>query len=77
MDLRHIMDGTQLPGARVEIRRQGGYVCSGLADAVTDDGKILWVRSPEHERRLFEKMSPMKPGQLKTAPASTTRSRLV
>ncbi|MGK3957496.1 hypothetical protein ACLKOZ_15045 [Arthrobacter sp. R4] len=55
MDLRHISDWTQLPGARVEIRHQGSYVCSGHVDAVTDDGKILWVQSPENDRRLFEK----------------------
>ncbi|WP_427116771.1 hypothetical protein [Pseudarthrobacter scleromae] len=55
MDLRYITDWTQLPGARVEIRQQGSYVCGGIVDVVTDDGKILWVQSPEHDRRLFEK----------------------
>lgn len=55
MDLRHIADWTQLPGACVEIRQQGTSVCNGVVDAVTDDGKILWVQSPAQDRRLFEK----------------------
>lgn len=55
MDLRRITDWTILAGVRVEIRQQGTPVCSGHVDAVTDDGKILWLRSPAESRRLFEK----------------------
>lgn len=55
MHLRHIADWTQLPGACVEVRQQGAHVCSGFVDAVTDDGKILWIQSPAQNRRLFEK----------------------
>lgn len=55
MDKRRIKDWTILPGASVEIRQQGATVCSGYVDAVTDDGKILWVSSPAQNRRLFEK----------------------
>ena len=54
MDIRPIKDWTLLPGASVEIRQQGSFVCSGHVDAVTDDGKILWVITPQ-SRRLFEK----------------------
>lgn len=55
MDKRRIKDWTLLAGARVEIRQQGTSVCTGYVDAVTDDGKILWVSSPAQNRRLFEK----------------------
>lgn len=55
MDKRRIKDWTLLPGASVEIRQQGSSVCTGYVDAVTDDGKILWVNSPGENRRLFEK----------------------
>jgi hypothetical protein len=55
MNLRYIKDWSQLPGSRVEIRQQGNYVCGGHVDAVTDDGKILWIQSLEHDRKLFEK----------------------
>lgn len=55
MDLRRIRDWTLLPGASVEIRQQGTAVCSGYVDAVTDDGKILWLSAPAQDRRLFEK----------------------
>ena len=55
MDLRRIRDCTLLPGASVEIRQQGTAVCSGYVDAVTDDGKILWLTAPAQDRRLFEK----------------------
>jgi hypothetical protein len=53
--MRRIKDWTLLPGASVEIRQQGISVCSGYVDAVTDDGTILWVRSPAQNRRLFER----------------------
>lgn len=55
MDLRRITDWTLLTGASIEIRQQGSPVCSGHVDAVTDDGKILWLRPPAQNRRLFEK----------------------
>lgn len=55
MDLRRITDWTLLPGANIEIRHQGSPVCSGQVDAVTNDGKILWLRPPAQSRRLFEK----------------------
>ncbi|MEV7135909.1 hypothetical protein AB0N24_23865 [Arthrobacter sp. NPDC093128] len=55
MDLRRIRDWTLLPGSSVEIRQQCNAVCSGYVDAVTDDGKILWLSAPVQDRRLFEK----------------------
>lgn len=55
MDLRRITDWTLLHGATIEIRHQGSPVCSGHVDAVTDDGKILWLRPTAQNRRLFEK----------------------
>lgn len=55
MDLRRITDWTLLPGATIEIRQQGSPVCNGQVDAVTEDGKILWLRPPAQNRRLFEK----------------------
>jgi hypothetical protein len=55
MDLRCITDWTILIGASVEIRQQGSPVCTGNVDAVTEDGKILWLRPPAQDRRLFEK----------------------
>lgn len=55
MGLRRIADWTLLPGATIEIRHQGSPVCRGHVDAVTDDGKILWLQSPVQNRRLFEK----------------------
>jgi hypothetical protein len=53
--MRRIRDWTLLPGQSVEIRQQGTAVCSGNVDAVTDDGRILWVSSPAQNRRLFDK----------------------
>ncbi|MEV8133570.1 hypothetical protein AB0O54_20810 [Pseudarthrobacter oxydans] len=53
--MRRIKDWTLLPGASIEIRQQGSYVCSGYVDAVTDDGDILWLISPSNNRKLFEK----------------------
>lgn len=44
MNLRRVTDWTILPGASVEICHQGSNICSGHADAVTDDGKILGCR---------------------------------
>lgn len=55
MDLRPVTDWTLLTGASVEIRQQGARICEGLVDAVTDDGKILWLRPLAGSRRLYEK----------------------
>ena len=55
MDLRPIIDWTLLTGARVEIRQHGVRICEGLVDAVTDDGKILWLRPLAGSRRIYEK----------------------
>lgn len=55
MNSRRITDWSTLPGANVEIRQQGNTVSSGVVDAVTDDGEILWIQSPVDGRRLFEK----------------------
>lgn len=52
---RRIEDWCTLSGAHVEIRQQGNIVGSGIVDAVTDDGRILWVVSPIDGRRLFDK----------------------
>lgn len=54
-EMRRIKDWALLPGASIEIRQQGIYVCSGYVDAVTADGEILWVSSPSVDRKLFEK----------------------
>jgi hypothetical protein len=55
VNLRRVEDWVLLPGARVEIRQLGIPVCSGYVDAVTDDGKILWLCARGQTRRLFEK----------------------
>lgn len=55
MNSRRITDWSTLVGADVEIRQQGSTVCSGMVDAVTEDGRILWVRSPVEGRRLYGK----------------------
>lgn len=55
MDIRPIRDWTLLPGVNVEIRQHGTAVSSGYVDAVTDDGKIIWVKTPDQNRRLYEK----------------------
>jgi hypothetical protein len=55
MTQRRIDDWCTLYGANVEIRQQESVVCEGIVDAVTDDGKILWVQSILDGRRLFEK----------------------
>jgi hypothetical protein len=55
MDLRRVADWTLLPGTSVEIRQLGTPVSGGHVDAVTDDGKILWLLPPAGNRRLFEK----------------------
>lgn len=52
---RRIDDWCTLSGASVEIRQQGAVICNGIVDAVTDDGRILWIHSPMEGRRLFEK----------------------
>lgn len=55
MDLRRVNDWCTLSGGRVEIRQQGALICSGTVDAVTEDGRILWIRPPGDNRRLYEK----------------------
>lgn len=55
MTHRRIEDWRTLIGASVEIRQQGNIICSGTVDAVTDDGRIMWIDSPVEGRRLFEK----------------------
>ena len=50
-----IDDWSSLPGAHVEIRQQGAAICRGTVDAVTQDGRILWVHTAVEGRRLFEK----------------------
>jgi hypothetical protein len=55
MTQRRIDDWCTLNGASVEIRQQGSIICRGLVDDVTDDGRIMWVYSTVHGRRLFEK----------------------
>lgn len=55
MDLRRITDWRGLSGVRVEIRQHGTPVCSGHVDAVTEDGKVLWLCALAQNRRLFEK----------------------
>lgn len=55
MDLRPVKDWTTLVGANVELRQQGRPVCNGYVDAVTEDGAILWLLTPGHGRRLYEK----------------------
>ena len=52
--MKCIKDWILLPGVSVEIRHQGTTVCSGYVDAVTHDGKILWVNPPAQNRRLFD-----------------------
>lgn len=53
--MRRVNDWTLLPGASIEVRQQGRGVWRGFVDAVTADGKILWVIDPSGQRRLFEK----------------------
>jgi hypothetical protein len=55
LNMRRINDWTALTGANVEIPQQRNYFCAGSVDAVTEDGKILWVTAPSQNRRLFEK----------------------
>lgn len=55
MNSRPINDWSTLPGANVEIRQQENTVCSGIVDAVTEDGNILWIFCPVDGRRLFHK----------------------
>lgn len=50
-----INDWSALTEANVEIRKQGTPICSGTVDAVTEDGKILWIHSTAEGRRQFEK----------------------
>ena len=39
----------------VEIFQGATLICSGILDAVTPDGSILWVLSAIEGRRLFDK----------------------
>lgn len=55
MKQRCVDDWCTLSGVNVEIRQQGSVVSSGTVEAVTEDGKILWLHSPVEGRRLFEK----------------------
>lgn len=55
MTHRRIDDWCTLDGASVEIHQDGSVICNGIVDAVTDDGRIMWVYSPVQGRRLFEK----------------------
>lgn len=55
LDLRRIEDWSLLSGANVEIRFQGRSVCAGMVDAVTEDGRILWILAPGHSRKLYER----------------------
>ncbi|MEE9095229.1 hypothetical protein [Pseudarthrobacter phenanthrenivorans] len=52
---RRIDDWCTLTEAHVEIRQQGTTVGRGIVDAVTHDGRILWLYSPVEGRRLYEK----------------------
>ena len=40
-------------GDAVELRSNGRIVFSGLVDARTDDGDVVWVTAPAGGRRLF------------------------
>ncbi|MBP2266308.1 hypothetical protein J3A64_001772 [Pseudarthrobacter sp. PvP004] len=42
-------------GANVELRQQGRPVCNGYVDDVNKDGAILWLLTPDHGRKLYEK----------------------
>ena len=52
---RRVNDWRTLTGANVEIRQHGTMIGSGVVDAVTDDGHILWLYSPVEGRRIYEK----------------------
>jgi hypothetical protein len=55
MNFVQVDDWTALVGMDIDVRRQGGTVCSGIVDAVTPDGSILWICPAGGTRRLFEK----------------------
>jgi len=40
-------------GDAVDLRRNGHSIFSGLVDARTDDGDVVWVTAPAGVRRLF------------------------
>ena len=40
-------------GDAVELRSNGRTVFSGVVDARTDDGDVVWVSAPAGGRRLF------------------------
>jgi hypothetical protein len=73
MDLRRIKDWTLLPGATVEIRKDGTAVCSGYVDAVTDDGRSCGSALPHRTGGSSTKPSSTRPGPLRTAMVSTTK----
>ncbi|MBB6405115.1 hypothetical protein HNP00_002435 [Arthrobacter sp. AZCC_0090] len=73
MDLHHGLGSPYRGQARVP--PAGVAVCSGQVDAVTEDGRILWLRPPAQNRRLFEKAEFYEAWQQRTAPASTKTSR--
>ncbi|MEV7649084.1 hypothetical protein [Arthrobacter sp. NPDC089319] len=50
-----VEDWAVLKGVTVDVRLNGRVICSGVVDAVTADGSILWVQPAGSERRLFEK----------------------
>lgn len=52
---RCIEDWAGLTGEKVEIRFQGTSVATGLVDAVTHDGSILWLAGQNQTRKLYEK----------------------
>ncbi|MCP1411727.1 hypothetical protein [Paenarthrobacter sp. A20] len=54
MDLRRIDDWSTLSGANVQIRLHGHTVCAGIVDAVTENGRILWILPTGDSRRLYE-----------------------
>ncbi|MEQ7739788.1 hypothetical protein, partial [Escherichia coli] len=55
MHLRFVDNWCMLGGANVEIHKEGRRLWAGLVDAVTQDGTVLWVRSPLEGRKLFHK----------------------
>jgi hypothetical protein len=54
LHLQH--DWLPVVGETVEIRRGGGTVRTGVVDAVTTDGRVLWISADGAERRaMFER----------------------
>lgn len=49
-------DWNPVIGEWVQIRRRGEITCSGVVDAVTHDGAILWILGDGiFPRRMFER----------------------